>query len=112
MPETVVVYGNSEFAGNFFIEFLGNRDLFVNSVQWLARQPQAIAPALAGEKIQTLEPIPACFHNPGWVHLLYPNGWSKYGWLSNIVNNASTFANPQPNGSQIDATAVPAHVRS
>ena len=39
----LVVYGNSEFAGNFFIEFLGNRDLFVNSVQWLARQPQAIA---------------------------------------------------------------------
>ena len=38
-----MVYGNSEFAGNFFIEFLGNRDLFVNSVQWLARQPQAMA---------------------------------------------------------------------
>jgi ABC-type uncharacterized transport system involved in gliding motility auxiliary subunit len=39
----LVVYGNSEFAGNFFIEFLGNRDLFVDSVQWLARQPQGMA---------------------------------------------------------------------
>jgi ABC-type uncharacterized transport system involved in gliding motility auxiliary subunit len=39
----VIVYGNAEFANNFFIEFLGNKDLFVNSVNWLAREPQAIA---------------------------------------------------------------------
>ena len=32
----LVVYGNSEFANNFFIEFLGNKDLFVNTRQ-LAR---------------------------------------------------------------------------
>ncbi len=39
----LVVYGNSEFANNFFIEFLGNKDLFVNSVDWLAREGQAIS---------------------------------------------------------------------
>ena len=39
----LVVYGNSEFANNFFIEFLGNKDLFLNSVNWLAREQQAIA---------------------------------------------------------------------
>jgi ABC-type uncharacterized transport system involved in gliding motility auxiliary subunit len=39
----LVVYGNSGFANNFFIEFLGNKDLFVNTVAWLARQPEAIA---------------------------------------------------------------------
>jgi ABC-type uncharacterized transport system involved in gliding motility auxiliary subunit len=39
----LLVYGNSEFVNNFFIEFLGNKDLFVNSVDWLAREPQAIS---------------------------------------------------------------------
>jgi ABC-type uncharacterized transport system involved in gliding motility auxiliary subunit len=39
----VVVYGNSRFANNFFIEFLGNKDLFVNSVHWLARSPESIS---------------------------------------------------------------------
>ena len=39
----LVVYGNAEFANNFFIEFLGNKDLFVNSVAWLAHEPAAIA---------------------------------------------------------------------
>ena len=39
----LIVYGNAEFANNFFIEFLGNTDLFVNTVNWLAREPQAIA---------------------------------------------------------------------
>ena len=39
----LIVYGNSEFANNFFIQFLGNKDLFANTVNWLARQPEAIA---------------------------------------------------------------------
>jgi ABC-type uncharacterized transport system involved in gliding motility auxiliary subunit len=39
----MVAYGNSGFANNFFIEFLGNKDLWVNSVAWLAREPQAIS---------------------------------------------------------------------
>ncbi len=39
----VVAYGNAQFANNFFIELLGNKDLFVNSVAWLARDPESIA---------------------------------------------------------------------
>jgi ABC-type uncharacterized transport system involved in gliding motility auxiliary subunit len=39
----LVVYGNSDFANNFFIQFLGNTDLFVNSVNWLAHEPDAIS---------------------------------------------------------------------
>jgi ABC-type uncharacterized transport system involved in gliding motility auxiliary subunit len=39
----IVVYGNAEFANNFFIEFLGNKDLLLNTVAWLAREPEAIA---------------------------------------------------------------------
>jgi ABC-type uncharacterized transport system involved in gliding motility auxiliary subunit len=39
----LVTYGNAEFANNFFIEYLGNKDLFVNTVAWLARDPDVIA---------------------------------------------------------------------
>jgi gliding motility-associatede transport system auxiliary component len=39
----MIVYGNSKFAGNFFIEYLGNKDLFVNTVDWLAREPESIS---------------------------------------------------------------------
>ncbi len=39
----LIVYGNSRFANNFFIEFLGNKDLFVNTVHWLARDPESIS---------------------------------------------------------------------
>jgi ABC-type uncharacterized transport system involved in gliding motility auxiliary subunit len=31
----LIVYGNAEFATNFFIDFLGNKDLFLNTVAWL-----------------------------------------------------------------------------
>lgn len=77
--------------------------------------PQAVLGV--GETLQTLEPISPCF-NPngwgqGWVYLLYPNGWSKFGWLSNMLApNQSTFAAGQPDGSQIDGGASSAaHVR-
>ena len=39
----LVVYGNAEFANNFFIELLGNKDLFVNSVAWLVRDAESMA---------------------------------------------------------------------
>jgi len=39
----IVAYGNAEFANNFFIEFLGNKDLFVNSVAWLVRDAEGVA---------------------------------------------------------------------
>lgn len=72
------------------------------------------AGVLAGQTLQTVDIIPACFPDPGWVLLLYPDGKSKYGWLSNHplgTNNQSTFANPQPDGSQVaGANGVPVHV--
>lgn len=43
-PETrVVIYGDSDFAANSTIQFLGNRDLFLNTVNWLAQQETMIA---------------------------------------------------------------------
>lgn len=38
----LILLGNSDFANNFFIEYLGNKDLFVNAVAWLARDPEAL----------------------------------------------------------------------
>ena len=38
----IVAYGNAQFANNFFIEFLGNKDLFANSVAFLVRDPEGV----------------------------------------------------------------------
>jgi ABC-type uncharacterized transport system involved in gliding motility auxiliary subunit len=38
----IIVYGDSDFANNFFIDLLGNRDLLVNSVNWLALEDTLI----------------------------------------------------------------------
>jgi ABC-type uncharacterized transport system involved in gliding motility auxiliary subunit len=38
----IVAYGNAQFANNFFIEFLGNKDLFANSVAWLVHDAQGV----------------------------------------------------------------------
>ena len=43
-PESrVVVFGDSDFAANFGIGIQGNRDLFMNAVNWLAQQEGLIA---------------------------------------------------------------------
>jgi ABC-type uncharacterized transport system involved in gliding motility auxiliary subunit len=43
-PETrVVLFGDSDFGANSTIQFLGNRDLFLNTVNWLAQQETMIA---------------------------------------------------------------------
>ncbi|NJD69120.1 MAG: hypothetical protein C3F12_08115 [Candidatus Methylomirabilota bacterium] len=39
----LVVYGNSGFASNNFLHFSGNRDLFLNSISWLAEEEAMIA---------------------------------------------------------------------
>ncbi len=39
----IIAYGNAQFANNFFIEFLGNKDLFANSVAWLVSDPEGVA---------------------------------------------------------------------
>ncbi len=38
----LLVLGDSDFANNFFIEYLGNKDLLVNSVNWLAHDEQLV----------------------------------------------------------------------
>jgi ABC-type uncharacterized transport system involved in gliding motility auxiliary subunit len=43
-PEArVAVFGDSDFAANGTIQFLGNRDLFLNTVNWLAQQENMIS---------------------------------------------------------------------
>jgi ABC-type uncharacterized transport system involved in gliding motility auxiliary subunit len=43
-PETrLVAFGDSDFAANGFLGIQGNRDLFLNSVNWLAQQENLIA---------------------------------------------------------------------
>jgi len=39
----LVVYGNSGFANNSFLNFSGNRDLFLNSISWLAEEEDQIS---------------------------------------------------------------------
>src|SRR5688572_32136520 len=42
-PETrIAVFGDSDFASNAFLNIPGNRDLFMNSVNWLAQQENLI----------------------------------------------------------------------
>jgi gliding motility-associatede transport system auxiliary component len=38
----IIVYGDSDFASNQFIDMVGNRDLLVNSVNWLALEDTLI----------------------------------------------------------------------
>jgi ABC-type uncharacterized transport system involved in gliding motility auxiliary subunit len=43
-PETrIVVFGDSDFASNGWLGFQGNRDLFLNTVNWLSKQENLIA---------------------------------------------------------------------
>jgi ABC-type uncharacterized transport system involved in gliding motility auxiliary subunit len=39
----LVVYGNSAFASNSFLNFSGNRDLCLNSIGWLAEEEGMIS---------------------------------------------------------------------
>lgn len=39
----VIVYGDADFAANGVIEYLGNKDLLINSVNWLARDESLIS---------------------------------------------------------------------
>lgn len=38
----LVVYGDSDFASNFGLSLIGNKDLFLNTIQWLAGEEQLI----------------------------------------------------------------------
>jgi ABC-type uncharacterized transport system involved in gliding motility auxiliary subunit len=47
----VIVLGDSDFANNFFIEYLGDNDLVVNAINWLAGQED-----LVGSRPQLRQP--------------------------------------------------------
>jgi hypothetical protein len=47
----MLVFGDSEFATNRFLDYLGNKDLFVNAINWLARED-----ALIGNRPQQKTP--------------------------------------------------------
>lgn len=38
----MIVLGDSDFANNFFIEYLGDKDLLINAVNWLAGQEELV----------------------------------------------------------------------
>jgi ABC-type uncharacterized transport system involved in gliding motility auxiliary subunit len=39
----LVVLGDSDFASNFFLDFLGNKDLILNTLAWVSEEEQAMA---------------------------------------------------------------------
>lgn len=41
-PGRLVVFGSGEFASNFFLDFLGNKDLVLNAVAWLVSDETAM----------------------------------------------------------------------
>jgi ABC-type uncharacterized transport system involved in gliding motility auxiliary subunit len=47
----LLVFGDSDFASNRFLDYLGNKDLLVNGVNWLARED-----ALSGARPQQKAP--------------------------------------------------------
>jgi ABC-type uncharacterized transport system involved in gliding motility auxiliary subunit len=42
-PARFIVLGDSDFANNFFLDYLGNKDLLVNAVNWLAGEQALLA---------------------------------------------------------------------
>ncbi|MBI3303350.1 MAG: Gldg family protein [Deltaproteobacteria bacterium] len=47
----IVVYGDSDFASNARLSLLGNKDLFLNTVQWLAGEEQLITQRPKDEEV-------------------------------------------------------------
>ena len=42
-PARIVVFGDSDFVGNAYVNLSGNRDLFMNALSWLAEEEDLIA---------------------------------------------------------------------
>jgi len=58
-PETrVVVFGDSDFVTNAVLGLAGNRDLFLNSVNWLAQQENLIAIRARESEDRRITPSP------------------------------------------------------
>jgi ABC-type uncharacterized transport system involved in gliding motility auxiliary subunit len=50
-PARFIILGDSTFANNFFLEYLGDKDLLVNSINWLADEQE-----LVGQRPQSRQP--------------------------------------------------------
>jgi len=51
LPGRLVVFGDSDFAANFFVEYLGNKALVLNAVNWLAGEEEGL-----GDRPQRKQP--------------------------------------------------------
>jgi ABC-type uncharacterized transport system involved in gliding motility auxiliary subunit len=85
----LVVFGDSDFATNFYLNLLGNKDLFMSTVAFLAEDPELIAVRQKGTPRGSISPIsltdaqgrtifwtavvvqPACFLLLGTIVALY-----------------------------------------
>jgi hypothetical protein len=56
-PGKLIVYGDSDFATNFYLNLLGNKDLFMSSVALLAESQQLVAVRHKGLTRGTMSPI-------------------------------------------------------
>ena len=84
VPETrVAVIGDSDFAANFGLGISGNRDLFLNTINWLAQQENLIAirPREPDDRRITLTAVQQ--RNALWIALLIiPGGVGALGVYS------------------------------
>jgi ABC-type uncharacterized transport system involved in gliding motility auxiliary subunit len=53
-PARIVVFGDSDFAGNSYLNLSGNRDFFMNALSWLAEEEDLIAIRPKEEESQPL----------------------------------------------------------
>ena len=84
VPETrVAVIGDSDFAANFGLGIQGNRDLFLNTINWLAQQENLIAirPREPDDRRVTLTAVQQ--RNALWIALfIIPGGVGALGVYS------------------------------
>jgi ABC-type uncharacterized transport system involved in gliding motility auxiliary subunit len=70
-PETrVIVIGDSDFASNSIISFQGNKDLYLNMVNWLAQQENLIAIRAKDPADRRIDMMPEQEVGLRWVTLL------------------------------------------
>lgn len=56
-PGKLVVFGDSDFAANFYLNLLGNKDLFMSTVAILAEEEELVAVRRKGPTRGTISPI-------------------------------------------------------
>jgi len=56
-PGRIAVFGDSDFVKNFYLNILGNKDLFLNTVNWLAEEMDDISVRPRGKPPPQLSPL-------------------------------------------------------